>query len=140
MIIAQWLFSALVKPLETPGAIYSPAHDRARCDLLGARPRLFARQGSGRGAAEGRGPCYVGPSLPPGGTKRSAWSSPSLPAEGALRSVRPLPSREGFRSPSLRVAARKSLARAIPPLTGRVFGGGQTTGEDLTALTRKRSV
>jgi len=30
MIIAQWLFSALVKPLdETPGAIYSPAHDRA---------------------------------------------------------------------------------------------------------------
>jgi transcriptional regulator with XRE-family HTH domain len=30
MIIAQWLFSALVKPLETPGAIYSPAHDRAR--------------------------------------------------------------------------------------------------------------
>jgi hypothetical protein len=30
MIIAQWLFSALVKPLETPGAIYSPTHDRAR--------------------------------------------------------------------------------------------------------------
>ena len=30
MIIAQWLFSALVKPLETPGAINSPAHDRAR--------------------------------------------------------------------------------------------------------------
>jgi hypothetical protein len=30
MIIAEWLFSALVKPLETPGAIYSPAHDRAR--------------------------------------------------------------------------------------------------------------
>ena len=30
MIIAQWVFSALVKPLATPGAIYSPAHDRAR--------------------------------------------------------------------------------------------------------------
>ena len=30
MIIAQWIFSALVKPLETPGAIYSPTHDRAR--------------------------------------------------------------------------------------------------------------
>ena len=30
MIIAQWVFSALVKPLETPGAIYSPAHDRSR--------------------------------------------------------------------------------------------------------------
>jgi hypothetical protein len=30
MIVAQWFFSALVKPLETPGAIYSPAHDRAR--------------------------------------------------------------------------------------------------------------
>jgi hypothetical protein len=28
-IIAQWLSSALVKPLETAGAIYSPAHDRA---------------------------------------------------------------------------------------------------------------
>jgi len=30
MIIAQWVFSALVKPLETPGAIYSTAHDRSR--------------------------------------------------------------------------------------------------------------
>jgi hypothetical protein len=30
MIIAQWFFSALVKPLETPGAIYSPTHDRER--------------------------------------------------------------------------------------------------------------
>jgi hypothetical protein len=27
--IAQWLSSALVKPLEAAGAIYSPAHDRA---------------------------------------------------------------------------------------------------------------
>jgi hypothetical protein len=30
MIIAQWVFSALVRPLVAPGAIYSPAHDRAR--------------------------------------------------------------------------------------------------------------
>ena len=30
MIIAQWFFSALVKPVETPGAIYSPTHDHAR--------------------------------------------------------------------------------------------------------------
>jgi hypothetical protein len=29
VIIAQWLSSALVKPLEAAGAIYSPAHDRA---------------------------------------------------------------------------------------------------------------
>jgi hypothetical protein len=29
LIIAQWLSSALVKPLEAAGAIYSPAHDRA---------------------------------------------------------------------------------------------------------------
>ena len=29
VIIAQWLSSALVKPLEAEGAIYSPAHDRA---------------------------------------------------------------------------------------------------------------
>ena len=30
IIIAQWLFSALVKPLETPGAVSSPTHDRVR--------------------------------------------------------------------------------------------------------------
>ena len=55
VIIAQWLSSALVKPLEAAGAIYSPADDRAhsrqQAPLARAKkkPRDLRQWGLGEG-------------------------------------------------------------------------------------------